>query len=185
MQDSPNAAPRAITPTTEEIPPPGRRPNAGAAPTTASKHRLPDRSWGLQPRWAIRGFERARPSPGTKSPHVLVGLLTPELKPTRPSHRARPLKQRCHPDTAMAIERRGRFLLALGYSGGAVPDLHRVPCSSALGAQAADHQHTVKRPGAYQIARSLSSARRADLSPFLVPGPEKLVALASRFLGKC
>jgi hypothetical protein len=32
--------------------------------------------------------------------------------------------------------------IVLGYSGGAVPDSHRVPCSSAAVTKAADHQRT-------------------------------------------
>jgi hypothetical protein len=56
-----------------------------------------------------------------------------------------------------SLQNASRFL---GYSGGAVPDSHRVPCSSAAKNSATDHQRTltarnltrlndlVKRPGA-------------------------------------
>jgi hypothetical protein len=35
------------------------------------------------------------------------------------------------------------FAILLGYSGGAVPESHRVPCSSAAKTRAADHQRTL------------------------------------------
>ena len=56
---------------------------------------------------------------------ALVGLLTPELENPGPSRRGTlPARNFSGDDATMAIVRRG-FSQTLGYSGGAVPELHR------------------------------------------------------------
>ncbi len=62
---------------------------------------------------------------------TLVGLLAPEFGPTQPSHRQK---------AVMANQNGSSYFL--GYSGGAAPDLHRVPCLSAASTEATDHQRT-------------------------------------------
>ena len=71
---------------------------------------------------------------------ALVGLLTPEqgspglLVASTESSRDNGLKK----DWAA--------LILLGYSGGAVPDLHRIPCLSALQKKRPTHQRTNQYP---------------------------------------
>src|SRR5262245_43318306 len=68
----------------------------------------------------IRSIARGGRPSRLSACHALVGLLTPELLRNQPSH---------PPWRIMAIAESLADLL--GYSGGAVPDSHRVPCSSA------------------------------------------------------
>src|SRR4249919_3613835 len=59
----------------------------------------------------------------------------------------------------------------LGYSGGAVPDSHRVPCSSAAKSQATDHQRTLTDGNLTLpvglVKRSLKERRKSRCNPHL------------------
>ncbi len=58
------------------------------------------------------------------------------VQAARPSRRTLMLRDNGQKDWAA--------LRLLGYSGGAVPELHRIPCLSALRQEAADHQRTFR-----------------------------------------
>ena len=80
---------------------------------------------------------------GQSACHALVGLLTPERPRSRPSHRIvrHWSLQRPVPAHGNGVNQNASRIV-LGYSGGAVPDSHRVPCFVGSRKQAADHQRT-------------------------------------------
>ena len=84
----------------------------------------------------LRGY---RPSQSATNP-ALVGLLTSDQG--LPGLLVALLLLRLSRKALATMAKRTGYPVLLGYSGGAVPELHRVPCLSTLPDEAADHQRT-------------------------------------------